>query len=204
MLVAAVIGVGMWQASRPVDVTVPTTATADGTGLSVGSGPVTVELYLDFLCPVCKQFHDIAKSTLDGYLADGTVTLVYRPIAILDRLSSTKFSTRAASAAGCASDSGELDAFVTAMMANQPAEGSAGLSDDEMVQIGAGAGLTDADFGQCVRDGTHRDWATANTETATARGVQSTPTVFVDGVRLESVSVSSLVAAIDAAAPPAG
>ena len=99
---AGLIGVAQWQASKPTDVAVPVSATADGTGLPVGTGPVTVELYLDFLCPACRQFDAAARPVLDEYLADDAIELVYRPIAILDRVTTTEFSTRAASAAGCA------------------------------------------------------------------------------------------------------
>jgi protein-disulfide isomerase len=159
-----------------------------------------VEVYLDFLCPACKQFHDAARPTIDGYLADGTITVVYRPIAILDRLTTTQFSTRAASAAGCASDGGALDQYVAAMMAHQPPEGSAGLSDDEIIQIAAGAGLPGSEFVQCVRDRTYRDWVVSNTDAASDRGVTGTPTVFVNGEKLEPHSVEMLVAAVEAGA----
>jgi protein-disulfide isomerase len=199
LLLAGLIGVVAWQADRPEDATAPQATTADGLGLPVGTGPVIVDVYLDFLCPACKQFHDAARSTLDGYVADGTVTLVYRPIAILDRLTTTGFSTRAGAAAGCAADGGAIDGFVAAMMAHQPPEGSAGLSDDQIVQIGAGAGLTAPDFGECVRGGSYRDWVDRTTDAASDRGVTSTPTVFVDGERVELSSLDGFVAAVEAA-----
>jgi protein-disulfide isomerase len=194
-----VIGVVAWQAGQPDSAARPAAATADGFGLAVGTGPVTVDIYLDFLCPACKQFHDASRPTMDRYLADGTVTVVYRPIAILDRLTTTGFSTRAASAAGCAADGGAIDEFVEAMMAGQPPEGSAGLSDEEIIQIGAGAGLTNPEFGQCVRDGTYRDWVARTTDAAADRGVSGTPTVFVNNERLQLSSVDDFVAAIEAA-----
>lgn len=201
LLIAGLIGVSVWQAAQPdPDAAVPAAATTDGTGLPVGSGPVTVEIYLDFLCPACKQFHDAARPTLDGYLADGTITLVYRPIAILDRLTTTGFSTRAVSAAGCAADGGVVDEFMAAMLASQPPEGSAGLTDDQIIGIGAGAGLGEPGFGECVRDGTYRDWSDRTTDAASDRGVNATPTVFVNGTKLEPHGVAELVAAVEAAA----
>lgn len=200
LLVAGLAGVGVWQAARPSQVAVPEAATADGAGVAVGTGPVTVELYLDFLCPACRQFDAAARPALDQYLADGTVTLVYRPIAILDQRTTTEFSTRAAAAAGCAADAGTLDEFVAAMMDRQPAEGSAGLSDDEIIQIAATVGVTEPGFDGCVSEGTYRDWVARNTDAAFDRGVQGTPTVYVDGTRLELRGMADLVSAIDAAA----
>ncbi|HEX6234174.1 MAG TPA: thioredoxin domain-containing protein [Jiangellaceae bacterium] len=194
---AGLIGVAQWESSKPTDVAVPASATMDGAGLPVGTGPVTVELYLDFLCPACRQFDAAARPVLDQFLADDAIELVYRPIAILDRATTTKFSTRAASAAGCASDEGKIDEFVAVMMANQPAEGTTGLSDDQIVQLGTSAGLDGATFGQCVADGTYTDWAGENTNTAVDRGVQGTPTVYVDGEQLTTLSVDELIGAIE-------
>jgi protein-disulfide isomerase len=199
LLLAGLVGVVAWRADKPEDAVAPEVTTADGLGLPVGTGPVIVDVYLDFLCPACKQFHDAARSTLDGYLADGTVTLVYRPIAILDRLTTSGFSTRAGAAAGCAADGRAIDEFVAAMMANQPPEGSAGLSDDQIVQIGAGAGLTVPGFGECVRDGSYRGWIARTTDAASDRGVTGTPTVFVNGERVELSSLEDFVAAVEAA-----
>lgn len=200
LLAAGLAGVVAYQASRPADAEVPAAATEDGTGLPVGTGSVTVEIYLDLLCPACRQFEVAARPVLDGYLADGTVTVVYRPIAILDDRTSTEYSTRAGAAAGCAADAGAVAEFVPAMLDRQPAEGSAGLSDDQIVQIGTAAGATSPEFASCVREGTYHDWMARNTDDAFDRGVQGTPMVFVDGEQLEPGGVGDLTAAIEAAA----
>lgn len=200
LVVAGLAGIGIWYATRPDDGTAPANLTADGHGVPVGDGAVTVEVYLDFICPACRQFHEVTHGTLDRYLADGTITLVYRPIAILDRYSTTAYSTRAASASGCAADVGMMNEFVAAMMAAQPPEGSAGLSNDEIVEVAAGAGVTGEGFARCVRDEPYRDWVGANTDAAFARGVRGTPTVYVDGALLTELSLAGLTAAIDAAA----
>lgn len=201
LIVAVLAGFGIWYATRPGEAgAVPANLTPDGRGVPVGDGPVTVEIYLDFICPACRQFHDATHRTLDGYLADGTVTVVYRPIAILDRYSTTRYSTRAASASGCAADAGTMDQFVSAMMAAQPPEGTAGLSNDEIVEVAARAGITGPDFARCVRDERYRDWVADNTDAAFERGVRGTPTVLVDGEPLAELSLAGLTAAIDAAA----
>jgi protein-disulfide isomerase len=196
LLVAGVTGVVSWQLSRPSGAAAPAAATDDGTGFAVGTGPVTVEIYFDFLCPSCRRFEQAAAPTLDRYLAEKKVTLVYRPIAILDEASTTRYSTRAGAAGACAAERGKLHEFVAAMMDRQPAEGTAGLSDDEIVGIGGGVGLTGEDFGTCVRGDSYHDWLTSNTEAAAGRGVQSTPTVLVNGARLDNPTPERLTAAI--------
>lgn len=199
LLLAGLTGIGLWQASRPADMVTPTAATADGTGLPVGSGPVTVEVYLDFLCPACQQFDVASRPVLDDYVEDGTITLVYRPISILDDQTTNRFSTRSAAAAGCAADGGAVDEFVAEMMIRQPAPGGTGLSDDQIIAIGTAAGLPGDTFGECVRDGTYRGWVAQSTDAAFERGARGTPTVFVDDQLLEPRTIPALVEAIEAA-----
>lgn len=198
VLLAGLIGYTAWQSDEPVDAAVPAAATADGTGLAVGTGPVEVEVYLDFMCPACRMFDEASRPILDEYLADGTVTLIYRPIAILDRATTTEYSTRSAAAAGAAADAGMIDEFVEAMMARQPEQGTAGRSDEEIIELARGIGLDSSRFEADVRAGTYRDWATANSRAAADRGVAGTPTVFVAGSQIE-LSLPALVEAIEAA-----
>lgn len=202
LVVALLAGMGIWYVASQSDGSdsVPANVTADGHGVPVGDGPVTVEIYLDFFCPACKQFDQAARPALDRYLADGTITVVYRPIAILNRYSDSRYSTRAAAAAGCAADVEKMDEYVAVMMAAQPAGGADGPSNGEIVEITSAVGFTDAGFAQCVRDQTYRGWAEDNTNAAARRGFQSTPTVLVDGQQLPELSVADLTAAIDEAA----
>lgn len=204
LVIAVLAGVGIWyviHSARSDDPErIPSAVTEDGHGVPVGDGPVTVEIYLDFMCPACAQFHGLTQATLDRYLADQTVTIVYRPIAILDRASTTRYSTRSAAASGCAADAGMMEEFVTALLAAQPPQGSAGLSNGEIIEVSAAAGITGSDFASCVREQPYQGWATGNTEAAFRQNVSSTPTVVVDGERLEELSVQGLTDAIDAAA----
>ncbi|NEE00624.1 DsbA family protein [Phytoactinopolyspora halotolerans] len=199
LVAAGLVGMAVWQASAPGDdVATPTATSSAGDGLSTGSGPVEVEIYLDFLCPACRVFDEAARPMLDAYLAEDEITLTYHTIAILNRASTTEYSTRAAGAAGCAADGGEIDAFVGAMMQRQPAEGGPGLSDDEIVEIGVDVGLTGSDFAECVRDGVYHDWADGATDAAADRGVAGTPTVYVGGTQVTELSLQSLAEAIEA------
>ncbi|MDO8382625.1 MAG: thioredoxin domain-containing protein, partial [Microbacterium sp.] len=70
--------------------------------ISVGDGPDVVATYIDFMCPICNQFEGIYAETLNDLVADGSITLEYHPVAILDNQSQgTQFSTRAANALYC-------------------------------------------------------------------------------------------------------
>ena len=106
-----------------------------------------------------------------GLVDDGTITLNIHPISILDRSSQgTKYSTRAASAMYCVavSDAEASVPFMQAMYANQPAEGSTGLTDDQILGIAKGVGVTDID--SCVNDGRYMDYVTAMTREDSGQG----------------------------------
>jgi protein-disulfide isomerase len=197
LAMAGLIGWGVYASQRSTDYTAPAGASSDGTGIVVGSGPVTVDLYEDFICPACNQFEQQAGADIDQLVADGRIRLVYHPVAYLDRYSSTEYSTRSSAASGCAADGGKFREYAKALFERQPPEGGAGLSDDELINIGAGVGLTGADFASCVRDGTYRSWTRHVTEAASRDGVSGTPTVRVNGepVPASADGLSSAVAA---------
>jgi protein-disulfide isomerase len=159
----------------------PAGVTRQGDGIASGHGKVTVDAYVDFMCPYCRAFELSAASTLDELLAAGRITLVYHPMNFLDQASTTNYSTRAAAAAGCASDEGRFLGYVSALFRNQPGEGGPGLTDDELAEIGQPAGLDPERFGAAIAAGRYLAWPDYVTENADLAGVSATPTVFVAG-----------------------
>ncbi|MCK2221330.1 DsbA family protein [Actinomadura sp. ATCC 31491] len=161
---------------------VPSGASELGDGIVVGAGPVTVDAYEDFLCPFCRLFEQTAAPLLDELVDAGAISLVRHPMAFLDELSTTRYSTRAAAASACAADQGRFAAYARALFAEQPPEGGPGLGDDQLIELGRrAAGLDEEGFGACVRSGAYLDWAGYVTALAVERGVSATPTVFVAG-----------------------
>ncbi|MEA2247179.1 MAG: hypothetical protein QOH46_1708 [Solirubrobacteraceae bacterium] len=160
----------------------PAGATSDGDGIAVGAGPVTVEAYIDFLCPFCRQFEERSGAMLHRLVRDGVITLAYHPLGFLDRLSTTRYSSRASAASGCASDGGRFVEYKDALFAAQPPEGGPGLSDEELIALGRTVGLADPAFGRCVAAHAYLPWAAYVTARAVARGVSGTPSVFVRGI----------------------
>jgi protein-disulfide isomerase len=182
----------------PTDVNTPSSEGIDAeTGaIRVGDGEDTLGTYIDFMCPVCNQFEQIYGPEIESMVDDGSITLEIHPISILDRQSNgTQYSTRSANAAYCVADAdpGASLPFLQAMFENQPAEGSDGLSNNEIIDIAAGVGVTGIE--SCVDDGTYAGFVTTMTEqTPIQPGAQgiATPTVTVNG---EVISNSDLPAA---------
>ena len=161
---------------------IPADASRAGDGIVIGAGPIPVDAYIDFLCPFCRQFEERASSTLMRLVSDGAISLVYHPLAFLDRLSTNHYSSRASAASGCAADAHRFDAYKVALFANQPAEGGPGWTDEELIELGHAVGLTDEGFDRCVAAGAYLPWTAYVTARAIERGVSGTPTVFVAGV----------------------
>lgn len=193
-----VAGIVVWinnTASAPQPVVTPDSAVIDGeTGaIIVGDGENTMATYIDFMCPVCNQFEQVYGEAISGLVDDRTITLNIHPISILDRTSQgTEYSTRAANAMYCvAAADGEASVpFMQAMFANQPAEGSTGLTDEQILAIAGEVGVTGIDA--CVNDGLYSGFVTAMTEkTPVAPGASGigTPTIAING---EAIANSTL------------
>jgi protein-disulfide isomerase len=202
LIIVGLIGWGVaagQESEKTAGLTTPSVAVDEGTAFAVGTGPVQIDIYEDFICPACGQFESGAGTTIDQLIATNKVTVRYHPIAILDRASSTEYSTRSAAAAAAAAQGGKFAEYHRVLFANQPEEGSAGLDDAKLVELGKSVGLTDAAFADAVDKGTYKAWATKVTETAASRGVNSTPTVLVAGKALPAPTPQALTAAAAAA-----
>jgi protein-disulfide isomerase len=160
---------------------------------------VTVDIYLDYLCPACKQFESGTAATQRRYLDDKRITLVMHPVAILDRYSTNEYSSRSAAGAGCADEQGKVFEYSAALYADQPAEGGAGHTDAKLADLAAGAGLDRAAFATCQSQGKYVDWVKFVTAGMDQRGVTGTPAVFVNGKKLASLTDAALKTAVDAA-----
>lgn len=163
--------------------------------------PVKVVAYIDFICPVCKRFEDTYNDALTGLRNEGKISLEYRPLGFLDRMSSTNYSSRAANAAACVADQApdKYAEYIDVLFTNQPAEGGPGLSDDELKSLASGIG---ADINSCVDDKTFRPYVKYSTQLASNIGITGTPTVFIDGKQWDGGTDlnAEIQAAIDAKA----
>lgn len=163
----------------------PPAGATPGGALVVGetAAPVTVEVFLDYMCPFCGRFEQANSAELERLTAAGTVRLELYPLSFLDRMSAgSQYSTRAANAVATVADRApdRLLAFHGALFANQPAEGSRGPSDDEIAGLAQQAGVpqqvTDA-----FADRAFEGWVAESTEAAFASGITGTPTVKING-----------------------
>jgi protein-disulfide isomerase len=166
--------------------TLVTPANATGNGaIAVGqaAAPVKLEIYLDYMCPFCGRFEKANSADIDRLVGAGRVRLELHPLAFLDEKSNgTKYSTRAANAIAKVADRAPASvlAFNAALFAQQPAEGTRGLSDEQIAALAIEAGVPQ-DVVNAFTDRTFVPWIINSTDAALKAGVNSTPTVKING-----------------------
>jgi protein-disulfide isomerase len=194
------------HAARPAAPPSGGTATVapDGTVTmaKAGVGRPLVDVYEDFQCPICKEFHGVNDATLKSLAGEGRAKIVYHPIVIFGSEPLSGNSTRAAAAAHCVTDGNAWLAFQDQLFLHQPPEGSAGFSVDDLVSYGATAGIAGGGFASCVRTQRYAAQVRQASQAAISGGVDGTPTVKVNGRALptnETLSAQGLRNAVVAA-----
>ncbi|MDJ0324271.1 thioredoxin domain-containing protein [Cryobacterium sp. PH31-AA6] len=153
-----------------------------------------IRIYVDYLCPFCGQFEKANSSQIVTWVKSGAATVEIHPISILTSKSAgTQYSLRAANAAACVANYAPDDfyAFNTALFADQPKEGTAGLDDSEIKSLvkTAGVGTASAKINTCIDDATFKAWVVGATDRAlsgplpnsSVKAITGTPTVLVNG-----------------------
>jgi protein-disulfide isomerase len=173
---------------------------------------VVLSLYEDFLCPHCGEFEQQFGPTVNKLIDKGAVAADYYMVAILDSPQTQNYSSRAAGAAYCVADENNdaFRRFHAALFAQQPSETGSGFPDNARLvevarQAGAGGGVPD-----CINKGRYTAMVQG---LAAAAGIQSTPTIKINGQAYEFSTPDALVAEVkkivgnvpglDGAAPPA-
>jgi protein-disulfide isomerase len=128
----------------------------DGAAVLVGqkTAKVTLDLYEDFLCPVCHQFETDYGDDLAQHVKDGSLQLRYHMLPLLNNSSDPPgYSMDSANAGLCAADAGKFPAFHLSLYDAQPEEGSRGWDKQQLAKLGKDLGITDASFKSCVESG---------------------------------------------------
>jgi len=197
-LIAA--GFFLFIALRPVDDLVeitPKNHPVPAEGLTIGSpdAPVLVEAFEDFQCPACKQFtDDIEPLILQNFVYVGAARFQYRHNPFIG-----PDSLRAANASMCANEQGRFWDFHDMLFANQLGENSGAFSDRRMEAMAELLGLNVETWTDCFNAEEYETVIQADLAEAGTRSVTGTPTVFVNGVKLESFDYATIAAAIVAA-----
>jgi protein-disulfide isomerase len=166
----------------------------NGSAITFNSGLTkTVDVWEDPQCPACKSFEEASGEYIDSLVRDKKATVRFHVLSFLG-----DESVRAANASFCAADEGQyLDFHKALYRVQSPLENSGFWSNETLIAIGKKVGITSEKFATCVTDGQKVDLVKTNSESMSKYGVQGTPTVFIDGIKVSDPSPNGLRAAIE-------
>ncbi|HEU4338144.1 MAG TPA: thioredoxin domain-containing protein [Nocardioides sp.] len=197
-----VLVVGGWLLITNLGSDKPTTAPAGATsdyGLVVGDAdaPRSIVIYEDFLCPFCGQLEDTVGDRLDAAVEAGDVNVEYRPLAFLERISD--YSPEAANAFAVVLDESGPEVakeFHDVLYDNQPSESGPFPDEDQLVEWAVDAGADEDAVRPGIEDMAFEGWVEAASDAAADADVDATPTVLVDGEKVEGQSVADIAEAM--------
>ena len=165
----------------------PANLSSDG-GLVIGESdaPRSVVIYEDFLCPACGSLEAATNDALTTGAEQGNVTVEYRPVSILGRISD--YSERSANAFAVVLDAAGPDVakeYHDLLYANQPSESGPFPDDQWLIDKAVEAGAEESDVTAGIEDEAFKGWVEDNTDAFSKAGHTGTPTVLVDGEVVE-------------------
>jgi protein-disulfide isomerase len=180
-------------------------------GKTIGNpnAKVKIEVYEDFQCPSCKLYTDDAEKQLfqSTYITNGQVYYIERLFPFIDSGSITKESHQAANASMCALELGRFWDYHDILFANQGAENSGAFSDKRLQAFAESLGLDMTAFNSCFSANKYSADIEADYQMGIAAGVNSTPSVFLNGTEITPgyrPTYDQLKTAIDAALASGG
>jgi protein-disulfide isomerase len=178
---------------REPDPPVLAIATDDQPSRGSATAPVTIIEFTDYQCPSCAKSQPVIEEVAKEY--GDKVRLVARDYPLEQHANAAK----AAEAAEAAREQGKYWEYVAILFKNQSA-----LEVAKLKEYATQVGLDRAKFDQALDSGKFADKIQRDLREGDKLGVNSTPTVFINGKRIRDKSPEGLKAAIDAALKTAG
>lgn len=156
-------------------------ALVDGETLGASTAPVVLELYSDFQCPACRTFvTQHLQFLLREFVEPGTLRIEARDIDILGRGTPNE-SLELAAGAACAASQDRYWQFHDYVFWNQGRENQGDHDAAFIASVADAVGLDRAAWDACVAQPDARTATTARTSAALAQGINSTPTLVING-----------------------
>lgn len=150
---------------------------AQGRVLGDPQAAVLIELYEDFQCPTCGAFSRTdAPRLIQAYVSTGQARLAFRQFPFIG-----DESFQAANASMCADEQDRFWDYYDMLFANQSGENRGAFSNRRLEAFAENLGLDMTAFRACFDDRKYEAEIQAEKQTGIDLGVQSTPTIVVDG-----------------------
>jgi protein-disulfide isomerase len=143
----------------------------DDASVGPATAPVTIIEFSDFQCPFCQRVMPTLKQLRDKY--GDRVRVVWKDFPLT---SIHPQAFKAAEAGNCAREQGKFWEYHDRLFSNQQA-----LQPEFLKKYAADAGLDAAKFNACLDTAKYSDRVQEQMGIGTGLGVQSTPSLFVNG-----------------------
>ena len=144
---------------------------------------IRIEEFADFECPACGSAHPTIKRVLEEFRENISYEFNHFPLSIHPN------AQKAAQAAECANDQGRFYEYADTLFANQDKLGTSSLK-----QYAKDLGLDAKSFNACLDSGAKQKVVQGDQRKGLARGVDSTPTIFINGKSIQSWQYDSFKA----------
>lgn len=185
VVIAAVVIFLNLPEARSEELRIPPTVYSEertnGEALGAADAPVVIELYSDFQCPFCaKLVKELLAPLTNEFVNPGDLRIEAKDIRIVDRGSSTESIDMAVGAA-CAADQDRYWQFHDLVFWNQGRENRGDHDAAFIARVADAAGVDRAAWDACIADETRATEIRNQTAAALAAGINSTPTLRING-----------------------
>lgn len=165
------------------DVEVPLTVNNDGVTVGNDDAPDTIDYYLDFSCPHCREYHKAMDPTYQQLIGDGKLKVRYHFIRFVD-----DYGMRAAATMITATEAepAKFYQLVDDLFEVAPQTQVAWSEADYATHL-QGLGVTNSTVLEAIQDGKYNWWILDRTRNARSNGVKGTPSIGLNGKLLQNL-----------------
>src|SRR3989338_6699560 len=161
-------------------------AAGDAPSLGRDSAKVTIIEFSDFQCPSCALFHSGAgNAIIEEYVKKGLARVAHKDFPLLG-----EESFNAAYGARCAGEQGKVFEYQDALFSQQSkyaSENSGMFSVEQLIRLADDINLNKNIFSDCLYKNKYKEAVAKDLEEGKAAGVTGTPTIFINGRKLEGL-----------------
>src|SRR3989304_7044716 len=150
------------------------------------SAKVTIIEFADFQCPSCALFHSGAgNAIMEEYVKKGLARVAHKDFPLLG-----EESFNAAYAARCANEQGKFFEYQDALFSQQSkyaSENSGMFFVEQLIRLADDVKLNKNIFSDCLYKDKYKEAVLKDLEDGRAAGVTGSPTIFINGRKLEGL-----------------
>jgi protein-disulfide isomerase len=154
-------------------------------GISKGqaNAPVVIMEFADFQCPACGQFARFSEPLVKDHIDAGTVRFVWYDYPLVEIHQNAMLASRAGR---CANEQNQFWAYHDYVFGQQERWSAQQNPVNLFIDYAEQSGLDREAFAQCLRSDKYQKEVSESRQLGGTLGVSGTPTLFVNGKRVQS------------------